>query len=136
MMKSQVTKEGFVVVNVPGDVSIARARSSQDIANQDRVGGFDDWVLPDSMTLLALFKASPELRNGRVYWSSSTPPKANSMAGVFVSSASGFIGGFDDDDRAALILVPCEQMVEIVKAGHNEYMLEAKANPASRNPSC
>ncbi len=124
-MKSETTKEGFSLVVTSGDVSIARALSMQAEANKERIGGFDDWLLPDSLTLLALFRAASELRNGRIYWSSTTPPRVNAFVGVYVSSDSGLIGGFDESGRAGVMLVRHKQFQDIGRDGHIASMRDA-----------
>lgn len=124
-MKLKITKEGFFIVVCSGDVSIARALSMQAEAKKDQIGGFSDWVLPDSLTLSALLWASSQLRSGRIYWSSSVPPKVNGFAGVYVSSASGFIGGLDESGRAAVLLVRHMQFQDIGRAGHLASMRDA-----------
>lgn len=93
-------------------------------ANEENVGGFSDWVLPDKITLLAVAIIE-------------SAGKAESMLGQY--------SGYDSDDRFAchvsfnngklkyffklgrdrVRLVRAEQMFEICRAGQLESMRQA-----------
>lgn len=117
------TRGGFDVLEGATHLSRTGAINSQIDANLGSSGGHRDWLVTDAMTLCLLFHASPELRNGLVYWSSSRAI-GSPFEGVAVSSQSRLIVHRGENLPAPFLLLRQSQLVDIGRAGHAAALAE------------
>lgn len=131
---NHVTIKGFDAIEARGRFDEEPALAAQ--ANEQAVGGFSDWVFPDTMTLLALQKIAPA--NCWV-WSSS-PYGGSSYYAWLVDFDYGFVGisSYGRSYDFHVRLVRASQVLALVALAHRAALEEAgivlAALPAQQEP--
>lgn len=103
---------GFPIIDLES-MTFHDAVNAPKKANSDAIGGFTDWVLPDTQTLRALALLKPE---DSWFWSSS-PYDDHSNYAWYVGFYGGGVDGSNKKGFNRVLLVRAEQCLEIGKVG-------------------
>lgn len=113
--------------------TFAQAEALVEKANAEKIGGFTDWVLPDTQTLRALATLAPSL-----HWCWSSSPYvgvSNNACGVNFDNGNVYYSDRNDND--AVCLVRASQCLAIGQAGQLESLKQAgilAEKPVQREP--
>lgn len=109
---------GFDVLQADKEMCWEEAVAFPDIANSEKVGGFNDWALPDVDTLMELKIISRKKKGD--FWSSSTSFDSNDAWYVDFFSGIGFDGY--KSGYCMVRLVRASQCSAILEAGKQKVI--------------